>query len=77
MAMTHKPMSVKAPLGEELVRLTGVNQTYGRGTRATEALRDINLTIHAGEFVALLGPSGSGKSTLLRIITGLLRPTGG
>ncbi len=62
---------------EELVRLSHVNKTYGRGERATEALQDINLTIKTGEFVALLGPSGCGKSTLLRIVAGLIPASGG
>ncbi|MCC7449153.1 MAG: AAA-associated domain-containing protein [Anaerolineae bacterium] len=57
---------------EELVRLTHVSKTYGTGARSTDALHDVNLTLRAGEFVALLGPSGCGKSTLLRIIAGLL-----
>jgi NitT/TauT family transport system ATP-binding protein len=42
-----------------------------------EALRDVSLLLHDGDFVALLGPSGCGKSTLLRLIAGLDRPDGG
>ncbi|MBX3064329.1 MAG: AAA-associated domain-containing protein [Anaerolineae bacterium] len=62
---------------DELVHLISVDKTYGHGERSLEALHDINLTIKAGEFVALLGPSGSGKSTILRIIAGLVEPSKG
>ncbi len=53
------------------VRLRGVSKTYGEGAAAVHALRDIDLDICAGEFVAILGPSGSGKTTLLNVIGGI------
>ena len=42
-----------------------------------EVLKDISITIHAGEFVSIIGPSGSGKSTFLKILTGLIKPRKG
>lgn len=56
-----------------LLQLTGVSRRYGQ----REALRTTDLTLHAGECVALLGHNGSGKSTLLRIAAGRDRPTTG
>ncbi|MGQ9907571.1 MAG: ABC transporter ATP-binding protein [Candidatus Flexifilum sp.] len=63
--------------GEVLLQVDHVTKIYGRGERRFTAVQDINLTIRAGEFVALLGPSGCGKSTLLRMITGLIPTTQG
>ncbi|HEX2980979.1 MAG TPA: nitrate/sulfonate/bicarbonate ABC transporter ATP-binding protein [Anaerolineaceae bacterium] len=60
-----------------LAELKHVQQVYGSGERRFIAVKDVNLNIREGEFVALLGPSGCGKSTLLRIITGLQRPAEG
>lgn len=60
-----------------LVELKNVYQVYGSGARRFTAVKDVNLVIREGEFVALLGPSGCGKSTLLRIITGLQPPAEG
>jgi NitT/TauT family transport system ATP-binding protein len=56
-----------------MLRLSAVCRRFG----AVEALRDVSLTIDAGDFIALLGPSGCGKSTLLRLIAGLDRPDSG
>lgn len=61
-----------------LIELTNLRKTYASGTEAeTHALRDINLTIESGEFVAIMGPSGSGKSTLMHILGFLDLPTAG
>ncbi|MGB4362020.1 MAG: ATP-binding cassette domain-containing protein, partial [Rhodoferax sp.] len=56
-----------------MLELRHISQNYGE--RAL--LQDVNLTVEAGEIVALLGPSGSGKSTLLAIVAGLQSPLGG
>ena len=60
----------------DLVAL-GLTQTYGSGLNAAHALIDVDLTIAAGESVAIMGPSGSGKTTLLHCLAGILRPTAG
>lgn len=57
-----------------LLTLKGVSKRFAGGT---EALRDLNFSIAAGEFVSLLGPSGCGKSTALRLIAGLIAPDAG
>ncbi|MFD4256220.1 phosphonate ABC transporter ATP-binding protein [Streptomyces sp. NPDC058534] len=56
-----------------VLRLCGVGHRYG----SNEALRDLDLTVHAGERVAVLGTSGAGKSTLLALLNGSLTPTTG
>lgn len=59
------------------VTFKGVGKTFGKGDRRVTALTKVDLSIRAGEFVALLGPSGCGKSTLLRIVMGLEAPSEG
>jgi zinc transport system ATP-binding protein len=56
------------------VRLDRVSFAYAYGT---PVLRDVDLTVEQGEFVAIAGPNGGGKTTLLRLILGLEQPTGG
>jgi putative ABC transport system ATP-binding protein len=60
-----------------MIRLEGVHRTYRVGSRSVHALRDIELVIERGEYVAVMGPSGSGKSTFLNILGCLDRPTQG
>ncbi len=62
-----------APDRATLVRLRGVSKRFG----SVEAIRPLDLDIHAGDFFAILGPSGCGKTTLLRIIGGFIAPTTG
>ncbi len=63
----------KAPKGELLLSLKGISKNFG----AVSALTDIELEVHAGEVVALVGDNGAGKSTLVKILAGVHQPTSG
>lgn len=64
-------------MNNPLVKLSDIYKTYNTGKVSYEALKEIDLEITAGEYVAILGPSGSGKSTLMQIIGCLSTPTSG
>src|SRR6185437_15479134 len=64
-------------MSETLFELRGVSRNYRRGDSVVHAVDGIDLTVGAGEFIALEGPSGSGKSTLLQLLGALDRPDGG
>lgn len=61
----------------ELVKLQDVKKIFSMGNTQVQALRGINLSIHKGEILSIMGPSGSGKSTCMNMIGCLDRPTEG
>jgi putative ABC transport system ATP-binding protein len=60
-----------------LIELSGIERVFQLGDSEVHALRTLNLTMAAGEYVAVMGPSGSGKSTLLNLLGLLDRPNAG
>jgi putative ABC transport system ATP-binding protein len=74
--------AVRSPISDangppDVFRAERLSKTYMQGEVAVPALRDVDLSVRAGEVLVLLGPSGSGKSTFLNIAGGLDRPSGG
>ncbi|MDO1605706.1 ABC transporter ATP-binding protein [Lactobacillus sp. YT155] len=60
-----------------VMELSNVSKSYQDGNETIEVLKNINLSVNAGEFIAIVGPSGSGKSTFLTMAGALLHPTNG
>ncbi len=60
-----------------LIELRGINKTYMMGGAPVRALQDVDLDIHSGDYISIMGPSGSGKSTLLNMLGLLDRPDSG
>ena len=69
----HGPAAITATGAHPLVRLRGISKSYG----TVVAVKQLELEIRRGDFLAILGPSGCGKTTLLRIIGGFVAPTTG
>ncbi len=72
-------MEMKLPemSDDTVIAAEGIEKTYSDNGVPVYAVRGIDLTIHFGEFTAIVGPSGSGKTTFLNIISGLDKPTSG
>ena len=78
-AMTSDALDLHAvpDSASAFLELKNLSKSYGTGTHVTHVLKDINLTIREGEFVAIVGFSGSGKTTLISLIAGLIQADAG
>jgi putative ABC transport system ATP-binding protein len=61
----------------EALKIAGLSKIFGSGRLEVRALEDVNLSVAAGDLVALMGPSGSGKTTLLLCVSLILEPSSG
>jgi ABC-type lipoprotein export system ATPase subunit len=73
----EQPVNTGVGHNEMIISLENVSKIYKLGKQPVNALRNVNFSIYAGEFIAITGSSGSGKSTLLQIIGCLDKPTSG
>jgi len=76
-AVSLEPPVASPPAAEPLIRLAHVSKDYDTGGGVVHAMREVDLSIANGEFVAIVGTSGSGKSTMMNILGCLDRPTRG
>ena len=70
-------MDTQTTNGGPALELVNLSKTYGRRGGGVRAVRDVSLSVAAGEVYGFLGPNGAGKSTTIRMALGLIAPTGG
>ena len=71
------PATSEPKSSEAYLRMDHISKSFTRGGKTSQVLKDVNLTVNKGEFVAIIGHSGCGKSTLLNLIAGLTQVTSG